>query len=80
MKTEGRNAVIELLKTDKNIDKILLEKGAQHKNGGSITILPIVETKGGDITDYISTNIISICDSKLLIILISDINFAKREG
>ena len=29
MKTEGRNAVIELLKTDKNIDKILLEKGAQ---------------------------------------------------
>ena len=29
MKTEGRNAVIELLKTGKNIDKILLEKGAQ---------------------------------------------------
>ena len=29
MNTEGRNAVIELLKTDKNIDKILLEKGAQ---------------------------------------------------
>ena len=29
MKTEGRNAVVELLKTDKNIDKIMLEKGAQ---------------------------------------------------
>ncbi len=29
MKTEGRNAVLELLKTDKTIDKILLEKGAQ---------------------------------------------------
>ena len=29
MKTEGRNAVIELLKTDKEIDKILMEKGAQ---------------------------------------------------
>ena len=28
MKTEGRNAVIELLKTNKNIDKILIEKGA----------------------------------------------------
>ena len=28
MKTEGRNAVLELLKTDKTIDKILLEKGA----------------------------------------------------
>lgn len=29
MKTEGRNAVIELLKTDKDIDKILLEKNPQ---------------------------------------------------
>lgn len=29
MKTEGRNAVIELLKTDKNIDKLLLEKNPQ---------------------------------------------------
>ena len=26
MKAEGRNAVLELLKTDKNIDKILMEK------------------------------------------------------
>ncbi len=33
MKTEGRNAVIELLKTDKNIDKILIEKGAQGSLG-----------------------------------------------
>ena len=33
MKTEGRNAVIELLKTDKNIDKIILEKGAQGSLG-----------------------------------------------
>lgn len=29
MKTSGRNAVIELLKTDKNVEKILLERGAQ---------------------------------------------------
>ena len=29
MITEGRNAVLELLKTDKTIEKILLEKGAQ---------------------------------------------------
>ncbi|MBR2375635.1 MAG: 23S rRNA (guanosine(2251)-2'-O)-methyltransferase RlmB [Clostridia bacterium] len=35
LKTEGRNAVIELLKTDKNIDKLLLEKGAQ----GSISMI-----------------------------------------
>ena len=45
----------------------LLEKGCQHKCGGSITILPIVETKGGDITDYISTNIISITDGQIVL-------------
>lgn len=44
----------------------LLEKGCQHKNGGSITVLPVVETKGGDITDYISTNIISITDGQIV--------------
>lgn len=54
----------------------LLEKGCQHKNGGSITILPIVETKAGDITDYISTNIISICDGQ---IVLSAKNFSKGE-
>ena len=35
MKTEGRNAVLELLKTDKNIDKLLIEKGAQ----GSLSMI-----------------------------------------
>ena len=54
----------------------LLEKGCQHKDGGSITILPIVETKAGDITDYISTNIISICDGQ---IVLSEKNFTKGE-
>ena len=54
----------------------MLEKGCQHKNGGSITILPIVETKSSDITDYISTNIISICDGQ---IVLSSKNFAKGE-
>ena len=29
MNTEGRNAVLELLKTDKTIEKIMLEKGGQ---------------------------------------------------
>ena len=33
MKTEGRNAVLELLKTDKTIEKILLERGAQGSLG-----------------------------------------------
>ena len=54
----------------------LLEKGCQHINGGSITILPIVETKGGDITDYISTNIISITDGQ---IVLNSKNFSKGE-
>ena len=54
----------------------LLEKGCQHKDGGSITILPIVETRGGDIPDYISTNIISITDGQ---IVLSKKSFDKGE-
>ena len=54
----------------------LLEKGCQHIDGGSITILPICETKGGDITDFISTNIISITDGQ---IVLSSKNFEKGQ-
>lgn len=54
----------------------LLEKGCQYKNGASISILPIVETRGGDITDYISTNVISITDGQ---IVLSSKNFQKGE-
>lgn len=54
----------------------LLENGCQYKNGGSITILPIIETKGDDITDYISTNIISITDGQ---IVLSTKNFNRGE-
>lgn len=54
----------------------LLELGCQHKDGGSITILPICETKAGDITDYISTNIISITDGQ---IVLSAKNFEKGQ-
>ena len=72
-KTPGRDAYpSDLFYTHSR----LLEKGCQHKNGGSITILPVVETKGGDITDYISTNIISICDGQ---IVLSTKNFSKGE-
>lgn len=35
MKTEGRNAVAELLRTDKQVEKILMEKGAQ----GSLSVI-----------------------------------------
>lgn len=52
----------------------LLEKGCKYKNGASVTVLPIVETKGEDITDYISTNIISITDGQLVL---SNKNFQK---
>ena len=55
----------------------MLEKGCQHKNGGSITIIPVVENKGGDITDYISTNIISITDGQ---IVLSSKNFNKGQN
>lgn len=47
----------------------LLENGCQHIGGGSITMIPVVETRSGDITDYISTNIISICDGQLVLSL-----------
>ena len=52
----------------------LLEKGCKYKNGASITVLPMVETRGEDITDYISTNIISITDGQLVL---SSKNFQK---
>ena len=54
----------------------MLESGCQYKNGASVTILPIVETKAGVITDYISTNIISITDGQ---IVLSAKNFQKGQ-
>lgn len=54
----------------------LLEKGGQYKGGGSITILPICETKGGEIAEYISTNIISITDGQ---IVLSENSFKKGQ-
>lgn len=46
----------------------LLERAARMSDvhgGGSLTALPIVETKAGDITAYISTNLISITDGQI---------------
>ena len=48
----------------------LLERSSQMSfvlGGGSLTALPIVETKGGDISAYIPTNIISITDGQLFL-------------
>jgi F-type H+-transporting ATPase subunit alpha len=46
----------------------LLERAAKlsdKKGGGSLTALPIVETKGGDVSAYIPTNVISITDGQI---------------
>jgi len=46
----------------------LLERAAKLADGlggGSLTALPIIETKGGDISAYIPTNVISITDGQI---------------
>lgn len=54
MKTEGRNAVLELLKTGKNVEKILMEKGAQ----GSLTTI-FAEARSKHIrVQYVDKNVL----------------------
>ena len=46
----------------------LLERAAclsEAKGGGTLTALPIIETKGGNISAYIPTNVISITDGQI---------------
>jgi F-type H+-transporting ATPase subunit alpha len=46
----------------------LLERStclARHEGGGSMTALPIIETKEGEIASYIPTNLISITDGQI---------------
>ncbi len=48
----------------------LLERAAKlsdAKGGGSLTALPIIETKAGDISAYIPTNVISITDGQVFL-------------
>jgi F-type H+-transporting ATPase subunit alpha len=49
----------------------LLERAAKlsdERGGGSLTALPIIETKGGDVSAYIPTNVISITDGQIYLI------------
>lgn len=43
----------------------LLERAVKLKSGGSVTILPIIETLDGDVSSYIPTNVISITDGQI---------------
>ena len=55
----------------------LLERAARlsdENGGGSLTALPIIETKGGDVSAYIPTNVISITDGQIY--LESDLFFS----
>ncbi len=48
----------------------LLERAARlsdENGGGSMTALPIIETKGGDVSAYIPTNVISITDGQIFL-------------
>lgn len=55
----------------------LLERSSKLKDslgGGSITVLPIIETQAGDVSAYIPTNVISITDGQIF--LESDLFFS----
>src|SRR6056297_1550662 len=48
----------------------LLERAAkmnEEEGGGSLTALPIIETKAGDVSAYIPTNVISITDGQIFL-------------
>jgi len=49
----------------------LLERAAKlsdERGAGSLTALPIIETKGGDVSAYIPTNVISITDGQIYLV------------
>src|SRR5205807_2291635 len=64
----------------------LLERAAKlsdERGGGSLTALPIIETKAGDISAYIPTNVISITDGQIFLdldLFNSDVRPAMNVG
>lgn len=45
-----------------------MERSAQLLKGGSLTAFPVIQTLGGDISAYISTNVISITDGQIFLV------------
>src|SRR3989337_2260382 len=48
----------------------LLERAAKMRDdlgGGSLTAIPIIETQAGDVSAFIPTNVISICDGQIFL-------------
>lgn len=58
MKTEGRNAVIELLKTGKQIEKLLLEKGEKGTPQGSLSLIFAEARKRGVRVQFVDRRVL----------------------
>ncbi len=59
--------IIESDEVAKKMNNIPESIKDQIKGGGSLTALPIIETKGGDVSAYIPTNVISITDGQIFL-------------
>ena len=46
-------------------DCLKAAKLSEEKGGGSLTAIPVIETKAGDISSYIPTNVVSITDGQI---------------
>ena len=54
-------------KIAKEMNDLPVSLGSVVKGGGSLTALPIIETKDGDVSAYIPTNVISITDGQIFL-------------